>query len=69
VKINGNSAPSFLLTPCHQAVKCFELLELLLLSAFSELDDTVRRWREDKRQLCAQFLTGPMSSGCKMLSS
>jgi hypothetical protein len=46
----------------------FELHELLLLSAFPELDGTVR-WREDKRQFCAQFLTAPMSSGCKMLSS
>jgi hypothetical protein len=32
----------------------FELLELLVLSAFPELDGTVRKWHEDKQQFCAQ---------------
>jgi len=30
-----------------------ELLELLVLAAFPELDDTVRKWHEDKQQFRA----------------
>ncbi|CAM0953536.1 unnamed protein product [Alopecurus aequalis] len=31
----------------------FELLELLVLAAFPELDDTVRKWHEDKHHMAA----------------
>jgi sorting nexin-13 len=31
----------------------FEVLELLVLAAFPELDDIVKKWHEDKQQLYA----------------
>nr|CAB3464334.1 unnamed protein product [Digitaria exilis] len=43
----------FLQSPVCLKQLAFELLELLVLAAFPELDDTVRKWREDKQQFGA----------------
>ncbi|KAG8086531.1 hypothetical protein GUJ93_ZPchr0010g10236 [Zizania palustris] len=40
----------FLQSPVCLKLLAFELLELLVLAAFPELDDTVRKWHEDKQQ-------------------
>lgn len=44
----------FLQSPVCLKQLAFELLELLVLSSFPELDGTVRKWHEDKEQFCAQ---------------
>ncbi|KAL6610700.1 hypothetical protein ACP70R_040669 [Stipagrostis hirtigluma subsp. patula] len=43
----------FLQSPVCLKQLAFELLELLVLAAFPELDGTVRKWHEDKEQLSA----------------
>ncbi|KAL6848737.1 hypothetical protein ACP4OV_021320 [Aristida adscensionis] len=43
----------FLQSPVCLKQLAFELLELLVLAAFPELDSTVRKWHEDKEQLSA----------------
>ncbi|XP_006655634.1 uncharacterized protein LOC102722219 [Oryza brachyantha] len=43
----------FLQSPVCLKQLAFELLELLVLAAFPELDDTVRKWHEEKQQFYA----------------
>ncbi|XP_062232251.1 uncharacterized protein LOC133929495 isoform X2 [Phragmites australis] len=43
----------FLQSPVCLKQLAFELLELLVLAAFPELDGTVSKWHEDKQQLCS----------------
>ncbi|OEL19894.1 hypothetical protein BAE44_0019087 [Dichanthelium oligosanthes] len=43
----------FLQSPVCLKQLAFELLELLVLAAFPELDGTVRKWHEDKQLFCA----------------
>ncbi|KAG0519417.1 hypothetical protein BDA96_09G262400 [Sorghum bicolor] len=44
----------FLQSPVCLKQLAFELLELLVLSAFPELDGSVRKWHEDKQKFCAE---------------
>ncbi|CAN6336682.1 unnamed protein product [Urochloa humidicola] len=43
----------FLQSPVCLKQLAFELLEVLVLAAFPELDGTVKKWHEDKQQFCS----------------
>uniref|UniRef100_A0A453A144 Uncharacterized protein n=1 Tax=Aegilops tauschii subsp. strangulata TaxID=200361 RepID=A0A453A144_AEGTS len=43
----------FLQSPVCLKQLAFELVELLVLAAFPELDGTVRKWHEDKHEFSA----------------